>query len=190
MILIDSKWYIAPIELNGLILTPIIVVLAIIPLIKQLFRKQIHLKRELIWIIFLIYVWLLVDVTLFPIALFGQGSEIYKLGFGKQLFINLKLDVLKNYLPLQLIGNVLLFAPLSLFGAIYNSKFAKWHNNFLLVFSGSLIIEVTQLIMNYFYLGNRVFDINDLVLNSFGGLLGLLIFKLFRKIKNLATTRC
>lgn len=185
MVLIDGKWQVAPIQLNGLILVPIMVILFLIPVINQAIKKQINWKKNIIWGLFLIYIWFLLTLTIFPIPIFDKTSEVYKMGFGKQIFINCKLSVLETYMPLQLIGNIVLFAPLSFFAAIYNSKFAKWYINIFIVFLGSLTIETLQLIMSYFYLGNRIFDVNDLLLNTLGGLLGLVFFKLlnafFRK---------
>ncbi|WEV37911.1 VanZ family protein [Lactobacillus sp. ESL0677] len=43
-------------------------------------------------------------------------------------------------------------------------------------------MESTQLTLSFFYLGNRIFDINDLLLNTLGSLLGFAFFKLCNKI--------
>lgn len=65
--------------------------------------------------------------------------------------------------------------------ALHEKKFTKWLSNFLGLVLISLTIEFSQLILNYFYLGDRVFDINDLLLNSIGGLLGLGAYKIVNK---------
>ncbi|MGP2465867.1 VanZ family protein [Lactiplantibacillus plantarum] len=46
-------------------------------------------------------------------------------------------------------------------------------------------IEMTQLIMAFFYLGSRTFDINDLILNLLGYLLGFCIYKVIKPIFNI-----
>ncbi len=40
----------------------------------------------------------------------------------------------------------------------------------------SLAIECTQLIMSFFYFGNRIFDVNDLLFNTIGGAMGYLLY--------------
>ncbi|TPR23453.1 hypothetical protein DY102_03830 [Apilactobacillus timberlakei] len=61
-------------------------------------------------------------------------------------------------------------------------------------FLSTLLIETLQLILNYFYLGYRVFDINDIILNFIGYILGLIIYIIIkfifsRKIKFLSITK-
>ena len=46
------------------------------------------------------------------------------------------------------------------------------------MFFCSLGIETIQLIMSFFYLGNRVFDVNDLFFNTIGSIFGFVFFKL------------
>lgn len=177
MMLINNKWYVAPIQLNSSFLLPIILILFLLPIIKQVRAKKIKWKKDIIYGLFLIYIWILLYITLFPIPLFGSGAKVYTLGFGKQLFINTKISILSSYMPIQLIGNILLLAPLSFFAAVFSSRFAKLGSIFLLVFCSSLTIESLQLILSFFYLGNRTFDVNDLILNSMGTLVGWAFFK-------------
>ena len=49
-------------------------------------------------------------------------------------------------------------------------------------FFTSLTIETSQLILSYFYLEHRLFDINDLLQNTLGG---LAVFGLFLSAKKL-----
>lgn len=147
-------------------------------LFKQIKNKNINWKRLLINIFYLTYIWLLLDITLFPIFLFSYNTAPYTLGLGRQVFINLQLNVLQNYLPLQVIGNILLLAPLSFFVAVFNQKYTYFWNNLFLMFLCTLGIEIAQLIMSFFYLGNRTFDVNDLLLNTTGSILGFAFFKL------------
>ena len=181
MVLLNNKWYMAPLDINGGILLPILLIVFLIPIIRQISKKKIQWQKDLLWGCFLLYLGLLLSITIFPIYIFGQSSPVYKVGFGKQVFINLSVASLKEYLPIQLLGNVLLLTPFSFFMALYEKKFTKWLLNFLGLFLISLTIEFSQLILNYFYLGDRVFDINDLLLNSIGGLLGLGAYKIMNK---------
>lgn len=184
MVLVDNKWYVASVELNGLILIPFFLILFLIIIFKQFKSKTINWKKDTILLLFLIYLWVLMDLTLFPIPIFSPGTKPLTFGFGKQTFINLQLNVIGSYMPNQLIGNLLLLAPFSFFAAIYSKKFIKLANNLSLMFFISLTIECLQLIMSFFYLGNRTFDINDLLLNTLGSLIGLGCFKLLNRILN------
>lgn len=181
MVFLNNRWYVAPLDINGGILLPIFLIIFLVPIVRQAYKKDLQWKKDIIWGCFLLYLLLLLTITIFPIYIFGINSPIYKIGFGKQVFINLNIMALKEYLPIQLLGNMLLLAPFSLFMALYAKKFTKWLPNFLSLFLISLTIETIQLILNYFYLGDRVFDINDLLLNSIGGLLGLATYKILSK---------
>ncbi|WP_374211485.1 VanZ family protein [Lactobacillus sp. ESL0791] len=158
-------------------------------MIKQ-YRKQQHfsLKRILLLILFLLYLWLLLDITLFPILLFPPNSGPFKLGLGRQFFINLIFYVFPMYRPRQLIGNLILLAPLSFFAAIFKTRYRKFGNNLRLMFLSSLLIESLQLIFNIFYLGNRIFDVNDILLNTLGSILGFLFFKLLNLLSGIKKT--
>lgn len=178
MVLISGKWYTAPLDLNGGVIIPVFIVIFLIMLYKQIKNRRFNWKRLLINILYLTYLWFLLDITLFPIFLFSHHSAPYTLGFGKQLFVNLQFNVLENYLPLQIIGNILLLAPLSFFMAVFKQKYSHFWNNLLLMFLCTLSIESIQLIMSFFYLGNRIFDVNDLLSNTLGSILGFGFFKL------------
>lgn len=57
--------------------------------------------------------------------------------------------------------------------------FVKEYNmkkNIRLILLMSLTIECTQLIMSFFYFGNRIFDVNDLLFNTIGGAMGYLLY--------------
>lgn len=178
MFFISGKWYSAPLELNGGAMIPIFVIIFLVILFKQIKSKKSNWLRVMVNAIFLIYLWCLLDFTIFPIFLFPLDSAPYTLGLGKQMLVNFEFSAIGSYLPLQVIGNVLLLAPMSFFIAVFKQKYAYFRNNLTLMFFCTLGIEVTQLIMNYFYLGNRSFDVNDLILNTIGSILGFGLFKL------------
>jgi glycopeptide antibiotics resistance protein len=70
----------------------------------------------------------------------------------------------------EIIMNVLFFVPL---GIYVGALFGRWHfaNKLLLFFLVSLLCETTQLIMHI-----GAFDITDLINNTLGGVMGLLLF--------------
>lgn len=82
-------------------------------------------------------------------------------------------------LLLNIIGNTAMFIPL---GMVWPWAFKKLNSPLKAIVSGigfSLTIEILQL---PFY--DRVTDIDDLILNSIGFVLGYLIFYSFKKCKN------
>ena len=77
----------------------------------------------------------------------------------------------------NLIGNIILFVPLpSLFFFLFQIKSRK--NIFLVTFSSSIAIELIQYIFK-----RGVADIDDIFLNSFGALIGLIFIKKDRNLK-------
>ncbi|UED74059.1 VanZ family protein [Brevibacillus sp. DP1.3A] len=73
----------------------------------------------------------------------------------------------------NLIGNILIFLPLGLFLPLLFLSFQNMHRVFFLTLSASLIIEALQL-----FLALGSFDVDDLLLNVIGGLIGYGMFRL------------
>lgn len=73
------------------------------------------------------------------------------------------------------IRNVFLFIPLGLFLPLLWKKYRKWKNTLLFGFGMTLSIELLQL---FTY---RATDINDILTNTLGTLIGYLIFKVILK---------
>lgn len=71
----------------------------------------------------------------------------------------------------NLAGNVLGFLPFGAILPVLNSRARNFFVIILLCFEFSLLVECAQLILK---VGS--FDVDDLILNTFGGLLGFLIF--------------
>lgn len=72
----------------------------------------------------------------------------------------------------NVIGNILLFIPLGMF-LTYKFETKKIYHIFFLTLYFSFFIEVIQLLIG------RVFDVDDILLNVVGGLIGYCIYMLF-----------
>ncbi|MFC0471847.1 VanZ family protein [Halalkalibacter kiskunsagensis] len=70
-----------------------------------------------------------------------------------------------------LLGNIVLFIPLGFLLPSIWPKVRRFTLVFYISFSVSLLIEVSQFLFTH-----RVSNVDDVILNTFGGLLGLLIF--------------
>lgn len=133
-------------------------------------HKKFQLHKELIYLIFIIYILCLFHVVTFQDVNYGQSNfvpfkEIFRYEFGSIKFI-------KN-----IVGNILLFAPYG-FLASYLLKNNKFSVITILTIIVSLTIETVQ-----YYIG-RVFDIDDIILNLIGGIIGFLIYIAIEAIRN------
>lgn len=150
-----------------LIITVIISSLRIAYLLNG--NRKFCLHKEVISLIFIIYILCLYHVVTFQDINYGGNNfipfrEIFRYSFGSEKFI-------KNIL-----GNILLFVPFGFFGSYY-LKNKKMITTVLLTLITSFTIEVVQ-----YYIG-RVFDIDDIILNLIGGIIGFLLFIGFDAIK-------
>lgn len=126
--------------------------------------------KEVLMLGFIIYVMALFRAVTFQDVSWSSSNiipfkEIFRYEIGTQLFY-------KN-----VIGNMLMFIPYGFFMS-YFLKQTKPYLILLLTTLVSITIEFTQLVIG------RVFDIDDIMLNIIGGLLGFLIYYIFIKIKN------
>ena len=125
-------------------------------------HKKFVLHKELIYLISIIYILCLFHVVTFQdnnygISNFVPFKEIFRYDFGTPKFM-------KN-----IVGNIMLFIPYG-FIASYLLKNKKFSTITILTIIVSLTIETVQ-----YYIG-RVFDIDDVILNLAGGIIGFLIY--------------
>ncbi|MEG0138097.1 MAG: VanZ family protein [Bacilli bacterium] len=150
-----------------LICMVIIITLRITYFIKNKTKPIIY--KELLSAAFIIYVLCLFYVVTFQDVNYANSNfipfkEMFRYDFGTRLFI-------KN-----IIGNIVLFIPYGFFIGYY-LKLEKFKLSFLLTLVVSITIETTQLAIG------RVFDIDDILLNVIGGLLGTYVYTVLSKIK-------
>lgn len=81
---------------------------------------------------------------------------------------------------LNLAGNVAAFIPFGLFIIPVSGRKISFWAAVLLTFDVSLCVEIIQLVAK---VGS--FDVDDLLLNTLGGLLGALLYKLFKRIERI-----
>ena len=146
----------------------IFVSMRIVYLVKS--DKKIYIHKELLTYLFGIYIMCLFTVVTYQdVESYGNNftpfKEMFRYTLGSNLFI-------KN-----VIGNMVMFMPYGFFTG-YFLKINKVSVVLLLSMLVSTSIEVIQ-----GYIG-RVFDIDDIILNVIGSIIGFLIYKLFNKITN------
>ena len=130
--------------------------------------KKFVLYEELLKLFFIIYILCLFQIVTAQDVSFGGVNiipfkEKFRYEAGTYLFY-------KNIL-----GNVLLFLPFGFFVG-YFIKVKKVSVMLLLTFIVSLSIETIQLSIG------RVFDVDDVILNVLGGLIGFILYKVLNKV--------
>lgn len=152
--------------------------------------KRHAFKAIVINSLFYFYCVALIAVTLFPIPIQGLSdlAEIHQGASFLQAFPLVGiLDILRNdYLPFivkmrQIFGNIILFIPLGFFLPILWKNRASLKKLLPIGFGVSLAIELTQLIISLILgYGYKITDVDDLILNTLGFILGFGLYKAFR----------
>ncbi len=129
----------------------------------QTHRERFCLHKELSYLFAIIYIWLLFEILTMAELNSGSGvnlvpfSEIMRYEFGSKMF---------NY---SVLGNIIIFIPFGyLIGEYVNPK--KIWPVLITTLITSLTIEFVQLQIG------RSFDIDDIILNVVGGLIGYLLY--------------
>lgn len=79
---------------------------------------------------------------------------------------------------INMFGNVLAFAPFGFMIAVVSPGMRHFYKAVAMTFVLSLVIETIQLVCRV-----GAFDVDDLILNTFGGLLGYMVFALTNKVR-------
>lgn len=143
-----------------LIFTVVIVSIRTVYLIVN--KEKFVFYKELISFAFLLYSLLLFYVVTFQDINYGTNNyvpfkEIFRYEFGSKVFIH------------NIIGNIILFIPFGFFvSTILKTK--KVLPIIFLSLVTSSVIEYTQLLIG------RTFDIDDIILNLCGGLIGYFVY--------------
>lgn len=143
-----------------IIITVIISSLRITYLITK--HKKFLLHKEIIYLLAVIYLLCLFHVVTFQDINYGTSNfipfkEIFRYNIGSHKFFR------------NVMGNIMLFIPFG-FLSSYLLKNRKLGVVTILTIIASLTIEVVQ-----YYIG-RVFDIDDIILNVLGGIVGYLLY--------------
>ncbi len=146
---------------------PTLVIFLVIVIIMRLFylknaNKRLIFHEELLLLAFITYILLLFElVTSRDVYIGGTNlvpfREIFRYPIGSENFYR------------QVAGNIILFMPFGFF-ATYYTRVNKFRSISLITFLVSLTIETVQKFIG------RSFDIDDIMLNVLGGVLGFLIY--------------
>lgn len=129
--------------------------------------------RKTLAVVFCIYIFVVLRLTVLRDTVLSDYS--YNLSLFSDLISIYKNGTTWQFLRLFL-GNILWFVPFGFLAPLIFEKLT-FLKTALLGFAFSLAIESMQLV---FKMG--VFEIDDLILNTFGAILGYFVFSVFRKI--------
>ena len=141
-------------------------------------------NQKLGWVLFILYLIALTYLMFFAEMMGRTGNEQAEYAYNLILFKEIKrFFVYRRQLGLQavvlnLLGNVVGFMPFGFILPIVSRRGRRFANTVLLGFLLSLGIETTQLI---FKVGS--FDVDDLFLNTIGGILGFAVYKVVQTIR-------
>ena len=152
--IIDTAW-------PSLAIFLIVIILLRIMYLKQN-KKKFVFHEELILLLFVTYILLLFELVTVRDVEFGG---VYWIPFREIL----RYDFGTNEFYRQVIGNIILFIPFGYF-ATYYSKLSKIRHIFFVTFITSSTIEIVQRFIG------RSFDVDDIILNVIGGIIGFLLF--------------
>ena len=89
-----------------------------------------------------------------------------------------------NNWQVQVLGNIAMLFPLPIFLGCFKNGNYKLLSAIKTTFFVSLSIEITQLLIDILArVPTKVADVDDLILNVFGGILGWLVLYVLRRLK-------
>ena len=137
-------------------------------------RTQYRILGKILFVIYIIFVFYFLLIS----EVYGRSSEMQEYHYNLVLFQEIKRfwnyrEQLGAFATVtNLFGNVLIFLPFGFF-----MPMASKHRSFLSTsfysLALSLIVEISQLFMKV-----GCFDVDDLLLNTIGGMLGYIVFSI------------
>ena len=161
-------------------------------------NSDINYKREILYLIFICYIVGLFNLVLVPINFWDIIWYNIFYNFNENPFAGI-FDFSYNFIPtiykiiigeytldswgkVMIVGNFLMFIPMGILLSLYFENVNK-KNIFKYAVLIPLAIEVLQLVVG------RSFDIDDLVMNFLGIVIGYFIVELVKKIKCLINVK-
>ncbi|WP_455539853.1 VanZ family protein [Terrisporobacter sp.] len=151
-------------------------------------NKKINIFREIMLSVFFIYFLFLLLLTIFKYGIITLSNP-----FNSYMYREHGLLGVINIVPIKetintfihsetglrnsvrnIIGNILVFMPLGFFIPLLFDKFNSYKKLLKIGFLASLAIEITQL-----FVGSNVCDVDDIIYNTLGAILGLICYKIF-----------
>lgn len=140
-------------------------------------RKMLTVKISIVLMLFYYYLTILLD----HIVGIPTIKELIRLSaLGESFFQpNINLIPFVNGLNMEFLLNILLFIPLGFFCPMISKTYEQVKNIILIGAGFSFVIEISQL-----FTLHRATDINDIISNTLGALIGYVCFRVIIKLKD------
>lgn len=145
-------------------------------------KKSRKIVNRLAWLLFVLYIMLLAYFLFFSEE-YGRTGNCSDYRYNLHLFQEIKRFIIyrkevgfKSFI-VNIIGNVLAFAPFGFVLPIISPSNRKFINILVLSFELTLGVELMQLLLKV-----GIFDVDDIFMNTIGGVLGYILFLIARKI--------
>ena len=154
---------------------------------KGIWSGKLKLEKDQIlkkigWLLFYLYI-IFLSYFLFFSERYGRSHMSVDYRYNLELFKEIKRFIkyrerigFENFI-VNILGNVLAFTPYGFLLPLLNVRYQKFIWILFLSFLFTLTVEVIQLV---FKVG--IFDVDDLFLNTVGGIIGFLFYKLLTYI--------
>ncbi|MCR00444.1 VanZ family protein, partial [Listeria monocytogenes] len=173
---------------SGLVMTIALIVYIVFFLLRWLKRRE---KLEMIIFKTCLYVYAcgVIKYTIFPLMLnpfLIEDTKIFVTGPYMNLIpfnsISEMFIAGRESAAFQIVANIIMFVPLGMLLPLCYPKL-KWKSVFAISFIATVGIELAQLLQDLIYQSPFKFvDIDDVILNFSGGIIGYMIFVMFRPL--------
>jgi glycopeptide antibiotics resistance protein len=159
-----------------------------IPFLIRLIKKHKSFEYHIVFLAFFIYIIIVIDKVFLPIPIDKSSIEALRVTTANAPIINLipfgsiieTIRYTGSYG--QIIGNIAMFVPFGFLLPCINNTISSYKSILKISFIASLCIELIQLLGSLIYKASfRFADIDDIILNTLGAVIGFLIIKLIRK---------
>jgi len=142
-------------------------------------RTQYRILGKILFVLYIIFVFYFLLIS----EIYGRTGEMQEYHYNLVLFREIKrfwnyrrqLGIFAT--ATNLLGNVLIFLPFGFFMAMA-SKYRSFLSTLVYSFALSLTVEISLLFMKV-----GCFDVDDLLLNTIGGMLGFITFAVCNVIR-------
>jgi Glycopeptide antibiotics resistance protein len=167
----------------------VLVILLSSPIVVVTFKRRYKDLQKLGAVLLVLYIVYAAKYFFFPIGIDRDVFHARGLGINIIPIVDLIRDfqtVSLRVFMFQVFGNIVSFMPLAFLLAIIYPKYRIARKNMLLCFIISMSIEIIQLLINIItQIANRGVEINDIILNTLGSIVGFLLYVFSEKILKL-----
>ncbi|SET35039.1 Glycopeptide antibiotics resistance protein [Oceanobacillus limi] len=162
--------------INGLpillIILSLVVYLPLRYLIIQKKKETLRIYHEITYILMIIYIESLLYLTVFPThhPIPNESVSINLIPF-QTIAMYVEFEGNVDIQIINLLGNIIVFVPIGIFAVILKKKIL-FREVLIIGFASTCFIEITQLMFTSIGIIYRSFDIDDIILNTIGVLIG------------------